>query len=152
MDSARSGDFIINHSATDAILESVDLLKQLIDCVKLGLAGGYRQEDSHIDVEMLRDKLKKLQISLTKEGKEPLGEILVRRKDLSEQDIDDALEIQRMHPEKKFGEILIEDKKIAPVQIASALMEQSTVKKRVDSQVKVSTRKLDDLVDYAGDW
>lgn len=151
LDSARSGDFIINHSATDAILESVDLLKQLIDCVKQGLAGGYRQEDGHIDVELLRDKLKKLQISLTKEEKEPLGEILVRRQDLSEQDIDDALEIQKMHPEKKFGEILIEDKKIAPVQIASALMEQSTVKKRVDSQVKVSTRKLDDLVDYAGE-
>jgi len=151
LDSARSGDFIINHSATDAILESVDLLKQLIDCVKQGLASGYRQGDSHIDVELLRDKLKKLQISLTKEEKEPLGEILVRRKDLSEQDIEDALEIQRMHPEKKFGEILIEDKKIAPVQIASALMEQSTVKKRVDSQVKVSTRKLDDLVDYAGE-
>ena len=151
LDSARSGDFIINHSATDAILESVDLLKQLIDCVKKGLASGYRHDDGHIDVEILRDKLKKLQISLTKEEKEPLGEILVRRKDLSEQDIDDALEIQKMHPEKKFGEILIEDKNIAPVKIASALMEQSTVKKRVDSQVKVSTRKLDDLVDYAGE-
>ncbi|WP_321416348.1 chemotaxis protein CheA [uncultured Desulfobacter sp.] len=151
LDSARSGDFIINHSATDAILESVDLLKQLLDTVKQGLPIGYRQEDSHLDVEILRDKLKRLQISLTKGEKEPLGEILVRRKDLKEQDVDEALEIQKNHPEKKFGEILIEDKKVAPAQVASALMEQSTVKKRVDSQVKVSTRKLDDLVDYAGE-
>jgi len=151
LDSARSGDFIINHSATDAILESVDLLKQLIDSVKQGLVSGYRQEDGHIDVEILRDKFKRLQISLTKGEKEPLGEILVRKKDLKKQDIEDALEIQKKHPEKKFGEILIEDKKIAPAQVASALMEQSTVKKRVDSQVKVSTRKLDDLVDYAGE-
>ncbi|MDD4275295.1 MAG: chemotaxis protein CheA [Desulfobacter postgatei] len=151
LDSARSGDFIINHSATDAILESVDLLKQLIDSVKQGLVSGYRQEDDHIDVDILRDKLKKLQIVLTKEEKEPLGEILVRKNNLKKQDIDQALEIQKRHPEKKIGEILIEDKKIASTQVASALMEQSAVKKRVNSQVKVSTQKLDDLVDYAGE-
>ncbi|MDX9962605.1 chemotaxis protein CheA [Desulfobacter postgatei] len=151
LDSARSGDFIINHSATDAILESVDLLKQLIDSVKQGLVSGYRQEDDHIDVDILRDKLKKLQIVLTKGEKEPLGEILVRKNNLKKQDIDHALEIQKRHPEKKIGEILIEDKKIASTQVASALMEQSAVKKRVDSQVKVSTQKLDDLVDYAGE-
>lgn len=151
LDSARSGDFTINHSATDAVLESVDLLKQLIENVKQGLESGYRQDDSHIDVEILRDKLKRLQISLTKGEKEPLGEILVRKKDLKEQDVEDALEIQKAHPEKKFGEILIEDKKVAPAQVASALMEQSTVKRRLDSQVKVSTQKLDDLVDYAGE-
>jgi len=151
LDSARSGDFIINHSATDAILESVDLLKQLIDSVKQGLVTGYRQEDDHIDVDILKDKLKKLQIFLTKGEKEPLGEILVRKNNLKKHDIDHALEIQKRHPEKKIGEILIEDKKIASAQVASALMEQSAVKKRVDSQVKVSTQKLDDLVDYAGE-
>ncbi|WP_289023266.1 chemotaxis protein CheA [Desulfobacter postgatei] len=151
LDSARSGDFIINHSATDAILESVDLLKQLIDSVKQGIVSGYRQEDDHIDVDILRDKLKKLQIVLTKGEKEPLGEILVRKNNLKKQDIDQALEIQKRHPGKKIGEILIEDKKIASTQVASALMEQSAVKKRVDSQVKVSTQKLDDLVDYAGE-
>ncbi|WP_321494288.1 chemotaxis protein CheA [uncultured Desulfobacter sp.] len=151
LDSARSGDFIINHSATDAILESVDLLKKLIDSVKQGLFKGCRQEDGHIDVDFLRDKLNKLQISLTKGEKEPLGEILVRRNNLKAQDIDDALEIQKKNPEKKFGEILIEDQKVAPAQVASALMEQSATKKRVDSQVKVSTQKLDDLVDYAGE-
>lgn len=151
LDSARSGDFIINHSATDAILESVDLLKQLLDSVKQGLVSGYRQEDDHIDVDILRDKLKKLQIFLTKGEKEPLGEILVRKNNLKKHDIDHALEIQKRHPEKKIGEILIEDKKIASAQVASALMEQSAIKKRVDSQVKVSTQKLDDLVDYAGE-
>lgn len=151
LDSARSADFIINHSATDAILASVDLLKQLIDSVKQGLAKGVRPEDDHIDVDTLRDTLKTLQISLTKGTKEPLGEILVRNKELQKQDIDHALEIQKKHPEKKLGDILIEDKKIAPVQVASALMEQSAPKRRVDSQVKVSTQKLDDLVDYAGE-
>ena len=151
LDSARSGDFIINHSATDAILESVDSLKQLLDNVKQGLVSGYRQKDGHIDVDILKDKLKKLQISLTKGEQEPIGEILVRKKELKKQDIDHALKIQKKTPGKKFGEILIKAKKIAPVQVASALMEQSAVKKRMDSQVKVSTQKLDDLVDYAGE-
>lgn len=151
LDSARSGDFIINHAATDAILASVDTLKELLGRVKKGTQTGYRQPDDDIDVDTLRDQLKQLQVSLTKDEKEPLGEILVRKKEVNTEDLDQALEIQKKNPEKKIGEILVEEKKVAPKQVASALMDQSAVKKKVDTQVKVSTQKLDDLVDYAGE-
>ncbi len=151
LDSARSGDFIINQAATDAILASVDTLKALIENVKQGTLTGYRIPDDDIDVDILRDELKRLQISLAKADKEPLGEILVRKKEVDKEGLDQALKIQKENPEKRIGEILIQEKKVVPNQVASALMDQSGTKRKVDTQVKVSTQKLDDLVDYAGE-
>lgn len=151
LDSARSGDFVIDPRATDAILESVDTLKALIERVRKGLETGFRQPDEDIDTKDLRDKLQRIQTSLTLGEKEPLGEILIRKKAVDPESIADALEIQREYPDKKIGEILVQGKKADPGQITSALMEQNPSRNKPESQVKVSTRKLDDLVDYAGE-
>ena len=151
LDSARSGDFIINDIVTDVILESVDILKRLIDKVQQGTETGFLPLDSDVDIKKVSAKLKKLQTELASGEKEPLGEILVQKGNISFQDLYQALEIQKDQPEKKIGEILIEEKKIVPKQVASALMEQKQGKKQVAIQVKVSTEKLDDLVDYAGE-
>lgn len=151
LDSARSGDFLINARATDVILESVDTLKALLARVSMGIDTGFMQPDDNIDVNELRDKLQTLQISLTKGDKEPLGSILVKKKIVDQDSLDQALEIQKNQPKKRIGEILVEGKKIQTHQVASALIEQKHPKKKVDAQVKVSTQKLDDLVDYAGE-
>lgn len=151
LDSARSGDFVIEHSATDAILESVDMLKALIGRIEQGISTGFLPPDDDINAESLRHKLKNLQISLSKGEKEPLGEILIQKEIINKETLDNALESQQVEPEKKIGEILVEKEKVKPEQVASALMEQNKVKKKLDSQVKVSTRKLDDLVDYTGE-
>ncbi|WP_457553533.1 chemotaxis protein CheA [Desulfobacula sp.] len=149
LDSARSGDFLINDIATDIILESVDTLKNLIDKVNRGTKTGFMPPNDDIDIESLRDKLQKLQTAL-KKG-EPLGEILVHKGDISHESLDQALEIQKKNPDKKIGEILVAEKKTAPGQVAAALLDQTTAKKTIATQVKVSTDKLDDLVDYAGE-
>lgn len=151
LDSARSGDFLINDMATDVILESVDTLKALLARVSKGIDTGFMQPDDDIDVNELRDKLQTLQISLTKGDKEPLGSILVKKKIVDQDSLNQALEIQKNQPEKRIGEILVEEKKIQSNQVDSALIEQNQPKKKVDVQVKVSTQKLDDLVDYAGE-
>ncbi len=151
LDSARSGDFLINDIATDAILESVDTLKNLLVRVRQGTITGFVQPDDDIDVASLRDKLQRLQVSLAKDGKEPLGEILVKKGAVSQESLDLALESQKKRPDKKIGEILVEQKKTMPKQVAAALMDQTVSKKQVAAQVKVSTDKLDDLVDYAGE-
>ncbi|MCF6246392.1 MAG: chemotaxis protein CheA [Desulfobacula sp.] len=151
LDSARSGDFLINDTATDIILESVDTLKNLISGVEKGTQTGFMQDDTDIDVETLTEKLKKLQIALTTGKKQLLGEILVQKGEISSDNLDQALEIQKKNPEKKIGEILVEEKRAAPKQVAAALMDQNIVKRQVAAQVKVSTQKLDDLVDYAGE-
>ena len=151
LDSARSGDFFINDIATDAILESVDTLKKLIDRVSQGLETGFKQPDDDIDVNALRDKLQRLQKSLAKGETEPLGKILVRKGVVDQESIDQSLKIQQEQPDKKIGEILVQENKAEPGEVASALMDQNLSKKRVAAQVKVSTEKLDDLVDYAGE-
>ncbi len=151
LDSARSGDFLINDRATDVILESVDTLKKLIDRVDQSTQTGVKQTDNDIDVEVLRDKLKSLQVSLTSGEKQPLGEILVEKGSIENNQLDKALETQKEHPDKKIGEILVEEKSATPKQVASALMDQTVPKKQIAAQVKVSTEKLDDLVDYAGE-
>ncbi|MEA1967034.1 MAG: chemotaxis protein CheA, partial [Thermodesulfobacteriota bacterium] len=151
LDSARNGDFLINDTATDAILESVDTLKKLIARVNKGFAAGFMLPDDDIDIDSLRGKLKNLQVSLAQGKKEPLGEILVQKGDVSNESLGQALEIQKKHPDKKIGEILIEEKIAAPTQVESALMDQNIAKRPIAAQVKVSTDKLDDLVDYAGE-
>ncbi|MCK5541189.1 MAG: chemotaxis protein CheA [Desulfobacterales bacterium] len=151
LDSARSGDFLINEAATDIILESVDTLKQLLSRVGQGIEKGLKQLDNDIDVNILINKLQKIQIRLTQGDKQPLGEILVEKGIVEDKDITEALEFQIDAPDKKLGEILIDEKKATPNEIASALIAQSPKKKQIATQVKVSTEKLDNLVDYAGE-
>ncbi len=151
LDSARSGDFLINDTATDAILESVDMLKKMIYRVEMGTQTGFLEPDDDISVEHLRDKLQQLQLTLTTGEKEPIGKILLEKGDISEKNLDQALEIQKENPNQKLGEILVQEKQAAPAQVASALMDQTTQKRNIATQVKVSTEKLDDLVDYAGE-
>ena len=151
LDAARGGEFLINDLATDAILESVDMLKHLVARVKEGAAQGVRLPDNDLDINGLRDKLQQIQIQMTKGVKAPIGEILVSQGAINKNDLEQTLETQKSTPDKKLGEILVAEKKIQPTQVAQALMEQRTEKKTVATQVKVNTEKLDDLVDYAGE-
>ncbi|MBF0302573.1 MAG: chemotaxis protein CheA [Desulfamplus sp.] len=155
LDGARNGDFFINSIATDAILESVDLLKKLLNRVKQSINSKLTPDDHDIDIEPLRLKLQQLPALLAKDKKEPIGKILIRKGVIDEDTLDDALE-EQFRTGKKIGEILIEGEFAGSTDIASALMEQKSQKKYASSQanntqVKVNTNKLDDLVDYAGE-
>ncbi|MBN2419574.1 MAG: chemotaxis protein CheA [Deltaproteobacteria bacterium] len=83
-----------------------------------------------------------------------IGEILIDRKDISSEELNDALKSQ-----KRIGELLIESKKIDPETIASALTEQSQLKKirekrheeKGTSSLRVASEKLDMLVDLVGE-
>jgi two-component system chemotaxis sensor kinase CheA len=151
LDSARSDEFLINDIATDAILESVDMLKQLVERVKQGAGKGLRLPDHDIDINGLREKLQTLQVELAKGKNIPLGEILVTKGVVDQKSLDQTLATQKTQPDKKIGELLVQENKAAPAQIAQALREQKTDNKKMATQVKVSTEKLDDLVDYAGE-
>ena len=152
LDSARSDEFLINDIATDAILESVDMLKQLVDRVKQGAGKGVRLPDHDIDINGLRDKLQTLQVELAKGNKIPLGKILVAKGVVDQKSLDQTLAAQKRQPDKKIGEMLVLENKAARAQIDQALLEQKSDTRKVTStQVKVSTEKLDDLVDYAGE-
>ena len=151
LDSARSGEFLINDIATDAILESVDVLKFLISRVKQGLANGIRLRDDDVDITRLKDRLQTLQMSLGNADHEPIGEILVRKGVIDKDTLDDSLKSQKKNPKKKLGEILINENKAKAKDVDAALRDQKKTARPVENQVKVSTSKLDDLVDYAGE-
>lgn len=152
LDSARSGEFLINNRVTDVILESVDMLKRLVERVKSGVAKGVKLPDHDLDTEALRDKLQAIHLEMTKGSKEPLGEILVKQGVIDKESLDQSLQTQKTaKPDKKLGEILVEEHKAEPAQVAQALMEQRPEKRKMATQVKVNTEKLDDLVDYAGE-
>ncbi|MCK5098856.1 MAG: chemotaxis protein CheA, partial [Desulfobacteraceae bacterium] len=148
---ARSGEFLINDIATDVILESVDTLKLLISRVEQGLANGVRQKDDDIDITGLKNKLQNLQNSLINGNKEPIGEILIKKGVINRDVLEESLQSQKNNPGKKLGEILIKEKKAEAKDVAEALRDQKNKTLSVERQVKVSTSKLDDLVDYAGE-
>ncbi len=83
-----------------------------------------------------------------------LGEILVRRGDLSDKHLQKALESQ-----DRLGEILIKEKTASRAAVVSALAEQEQVKKRiaqrketaVSTSIRVPADKLDQLVDLVGE-
>jgi two-component system, chemotaxis family, sensor kinase CheA len=151
LDGARSGDYIINNTATNVILESVDTLKKLIARIRHGVENRQIHQDDDINVAALQDKLQKLQTALANGENEFLGEILVKKGVVDTQSVEESLKIQQTQPDKKLGEILVEEKKASSEDIALALTDQKASNKKMDAQVKVSTQKLDDLVDYAGE-
>lgn len=83
-----------------------------------------------------------------------LGEILVERGDLAPEDIPKVLSAQ-----KRFGEILVESGLVAPDKVQSALAEQQKMrelrkeflKAEETASIRVSTEKLDGLVDLVGE-
>jgi len=83
-----------------------------------------------------------------------IGEILLKRGDLSEENLEKALERQSL-----LGEILVEEKATTQAAVSSALMEQDAVKKQIlrrkeeslAASIRVAADKLDDLVDFVGE-
>jgi len=83
-----------------------------------------------------------------------VGEILIERGDIRQEDLEKAL-----HAQKRLGEVLVEAGSIKPVQVVSALKEQEHVreyqKKRSAQEetasIRVPALKLDALVNMVGE-
>ncbi|MBI9087591.1 MAG: chemotaxis protein CheA [Desulfobacterium sp.] len=152
LDSARSGEFIINDTAIDVILEAVDTLKLLMSRVKEATARGVTHVDDGIEIHGLGEKLQALQDSLISGERQPIGEILVKKGVIDQGALESALETQQKRPGGKLGEILVREEKAGAREVATALMEQKKAGRMTnDSQVKVNTAKLDELVNLAGE-
>jgi two-component system chemotaxis sensor kinase CheA len=83
-----------------------------------------------------------------------LGEILVEKKLVTQDDLEKALNAQ-----KRIGEVLVEKKVISSLDLKAALEEQQHLKKLKEkkdaalsaSSIRVSSEKLDQLVDLVGE-
>ncbi|GAB6144567.1 chemotaxis protein CheA [Desulfocicer niacini] len=151
LDRARNREFLINDVATDAILISVDIMKKLLQRTSEGVQRKTMPQDDDIDIETIIYQLTELPAQIINDESEKVGGILIRKHRLDRSVVESALEKQRSMPARQLGEILIADENVDENDVNSALMDQKTLRKNVASQVKVSTDKLDDLVDLAGE-
>ncbi|MBU1052831.1 MAG: chemotaxis protein CheA [Proteobacteria bacterium] len=150
LDKARNGELTINADIIDVILESVDLLKGMIENVRSSLDTGIIFEGSE-DTKAFEQRIEGLLSPTTKDKKKLLGEMLVSSGSLTTADIQDALEIQQKSPDKKLGEILVEHEKVKTKVVVSSLREQKRADAPESLQVKVDTVKLDNIVDMVGE-
>jgi len=84
-------------------------------------------------------------------GKKPLGEMLIKKGSVTEDDVKGALVTQAEDQERKLGEILVEQKKTQSREVVSVLREQRKFEGPSSLQVKVDTGKLDNIVDMVGE-
>lgn len=151
LDKARSGEISIQATVVDIILESVDALKKLIMGIQKGLKNGVSL-DIGLDIDPLVNRIDEIQMEADRIGDKRIGEILIQKGELTPEKLDKGLIRQKQEPKKKIGQILVEDKIIESKALVGALRDQKkTGKQHMDLQVKVDTKKLDNLVDLTGE-
>lgn len=135
---------------SNLILESVDTLTFIMDEIEKNLLSGKPPISDTIDITVLLKRIQQV-IDTPAESVRPIGKILVEKGIITKGDLRDALKNQKRHPEKKLGQIFVEKKKAGSNSIAAALKEQHNSTRTAKHQVKVDTKKLDNLVDFTGE-
>jgi len=160
LDEARNGRLGIHQGIIDFILEAVDFLKNMILELKEQLKSSQIRPPS-VDLKPYLQKIEQLRKGEIVSGEEapetderpPLGEILSQKGIVSQEDIQEALKVQREEKTgQKIGEILIRENKVKPREIVEALRDQKKNPDQVaEGTVKVDTGKMDSLVDMIGE-
>lgn len=151
LDKVREGEIAVHETIIDIILESVDSLKKLIKGVQTGLEKGITL-DIDLDITPLVNRIDEIQKMADRLGGKPIGEILMHKGEISPDDLEAGLDKQKTAKNKKIGQILVEENRIDSAQVVSALRDQKLFgHRKMDLQVKVDTKKLDNLVDLTGE-
>jgi len=158
LDEARKSKLKITPEIIEILYEGLDILKKLRETVVKKMDG----KDISADVFDYQPLLSKISQALGKnlasspptEAAPPpstegvkLGDILVAKGDVSEEQVEAALKEQSKH----LGEILVDKGITTPEKVNSALKIQSKVGKATSETVKVDTQKLDSLVNLVGE-
>lgn len=137
-DTLRKKEEIADHSIVSSLLSFIDLIRKTLDEIDAGRLDTARNPE--IDTEY----------------HESLGNILIEMGAATENNIEEALNVQ----EKKLGEILVDEGNVTPIQLEKALKQQdkkqplqqngtSSLRKRQD--IRVSTERLDKLFNLMGE-
>ena len=108
------------------------------------------QDESEVRIDLIDDG----ESLLESEDYRKLGEILIEKKDIKKEDLEQILKER-----KRIGEVLIEEGLVPQVSIEAALTEQERVKQVRESRqkmeammnIRVASRKLDKLVNLVGE-
>jgi two-component system, chemotaxis family, sensor kinase CheA len=148
LDKARNKEMAIDGPIIDLILGSVDTLRKMIRNVDASL-GAETPTEGEVETQPILDGVERL-IAQVGGAKKPLGEILLQRGSVSQEDLDKALDKQK-ESRDKLGEILIEEDRVETREVLSALRDQKRASPVPAYQVKVDTLKLDSIVDMVGE-
>ncbi|HJW85668.1 MAG TPA: chemotaxis protein CheA [Candidatus Brocadiaceae bacterium] len=158
LDEARRSKLKITPEIIEILYEGLDILKKL----RVSVVNKMDGKDVSADVVEYQSLLSKISQALGKNlASEPqkesepqrppegvkLGEILVIKGDVSEEQLEVALKEQSKH----LGQILVEKGSTTPEKVNSALKIQNKMGKATSETVKVDTQKLDSLVNLVGE-
>jgi len=150
MDSCRKGKIPVTKELVDIILKSSDFVKKICDDNSLNKNADFKR--------CISEHMKKLDCfeketleNLLKDNKK-IGEILVEQNLIKNEDVEELLQKQQTeYPELRFGEIAVKEEKIKPVEIINALKTQKTKQNQAEEYMRISTGKVDNLVDMVGE-
>ncbi len=154
LDRVRDGQTTVSSDLVSLVLESVDLLKEMLADLEKALSEA--RGLAAFDLAPLKAKIAQLGADSSSEAPR-LGEILVEGKKLDQEDLGEVLERQKAAaPSPALGEMLVQEGKVAPQDVAQALVTQlaegkSTAEVAVSETVKVDLAKVDNLVDLMGE-
>jgi len=124
LDKVRNGQIHIVGEIVDIVLETVDVLKRMIENIQTSLNSGQPSEGD-MDTSQIISKIEYILSQAELRENKYLGEILVEKGTISQDDLFNALEVQKLF-RKKIGEILVEQNKSEPKDVLDALREQKS--------------------------
>lgn len=155
LDMARSGKLTINERVIDVVLNSVDVLKMLLEQLETALDGDGLSPPPCPLVPPLIEAVRALQSgdrdapkSSETQPSKKLGTILIEKGLADEHVIQEAL-TRSSQRGTRLGEELVAMGVVSEKQLNEALQEQAHFKET--SSVRVDTLKLDNLVDMVGE-
>ena len=160
LDETREGRIQLSPELSDLIFDGVDLMKKLIGSVEHAAKNGipleyeYNTENIIQRVSMLLNTAKSTDKSDAPVAQGPhIGEILVKDGKISEEDLQESLELQAsMGSQKPLGEILVDEQKITVRDVRDAVRKQTESSRvQVENYIKVDTHKMDQLLNMVGE-
>ena len=149
----RDGEIRYSGGYADLSLRALDMIKELIEGVQIALTGEPLLKPKGYDplVEVLANPEAAGISEASDSAQAPrIGDMLVAQKKLDRQQLEDAA---ASHPTDKLGVAVVKSKAATVEDVGQALRAQKRMKTTpvVDSSVRVSTQRMDRLIDMVGE-
>lgn len=157
MDMVRKGTLHMDSVIADTVFMAIDGTRKLLILLKEQVENQGQLKSEYYDVSAViknvRARIKGTSVSKPEAPPVKIGELLVEKGVILEQELEQALEIQQQeHTTKKIGEILVDMKSVTPTQVDRSLQEQQQQQSTLMEQtVKIGINKLDNLIDMVGE-
>ncbi|HAJ57521.1 MAG TPA: hypothetical protein DCL35_07120 [Candidatus Omnitrophica bacterium] len=154
MDYVRSGRLALDETIAGNVFRAIDALRKLLALLKEQVSNnGVLKSPYQVPpvIDDIRAVIKSVTQPKDKALPKKLGDILIEKDIIDEQELSRALKEQKEAAgEKKIGEILVDIGAATKEQISRGLNEQKAAVVSGES-IKIAIRKLDDLVDTMGE-